>query len=52
MKQNDRIYVTLPEETTEFLKRKAEETGLERESLLLVFMGAILAPSWLRAKGF
>ncbi len=33
MKQNDRIYVTLPEETTEFLKRKAEETGLEPKDI-------------------
>lgn len=33
MKQNDRIYVTLPEETTEFLKRKAEEQGLEPKDI-------------------
>lgn len=33
MKQNERIQVTLPEETNEFLKRKAEEQGLEPKDI-------------------
>lgn len=33
MKQNDRIQVTLPEETSEFLKREAEKAGLEPKDI-------------------
>jgi len=33
MKGNERLQVTLPEETTEFLKRKAEEQGLEPKDI-------------------
>jgi hypothetical protein len=32
-KQNDRIQVTLPEETNEFLKREAEKAGLEPKDI-------------------
>ncbi len=33
MKQNDRLQITLPEGTNEFLKRKAEEQGLEPKDI-------------------
>lgn len=33
MKQNDRLQITLPEETNEFLKREAEKTGLEPKDI-------------------
>lgn len=33
MKGNERLQVTLPEETTQFLKRKAEEQGLEPKDI-------------------
>ena len=44
--------VSMASSTSGGRRRLMRSSALERESLLLVFMGAILAPSWLRAKGF
>ena len=33
MKESDRVYITLPEKTSEFLKREAKEKGLEPKDI-------------------